>query len=100
MSVKSPSFRTGCNLCQGIEFETVGLHDRKHKPLHTVVCKQCGLVSHAIIPSEADLARYYEREYRKDYHAELTPSPQRVVREWNRGKALLPASAATSSNSS
>lgn len=89
MPSKSPSFRTGCNLCQGIEFETVGLKDRKQKPLQTVVCNRCGLVSHAIIPSEADLARYYEREYRKDYHAELTPSPQRVVREWNRGQALV-----------
>lgn len=89
MSVKAPSFRVGCNLCQGSEFETVGLKDRKQESLHTVVCKRCGLVSHAIIPSEAEIAAYYEKQYRKDYHAELTPSSQRVVREWNRAQALL-----------
>lgn len=89
MSAKSPSFRVGCNLCQGSEFETVGLKDRKQQPLQTVVCKRCGLVSHAIIPSEAEIAAYYEKQYRKDYHAEFTPSPQRVVREWNRAQELL-----------
>lgn len=83
-----PSSR-GCNLCQGNDFETVGLTDRKGKPLQTVVCRRCGLVSHAAIPTEEEVARYYELEYRKDYHCELTPSPQRVVREWRRGGALV-----------
>jgi 2-polyprenyl-3-methyl-5-hydroxy-6-metoxy-1,4-benzoquinol methylase len=89
MPFKSTGATSGCNLCQGVEFETVGLKDRKQRPLHTVVCKRCGLVSHGTIPSEAEIARYYENEYRKDYHAELTPSPQRVVREWKRGQELL-----------
>lgn len=79
----------GCNLCQGVAVETVSQRDRKQKPLHTVVCRTCGLVSHARIPSKVEIARYYEEEYRKDYHAELTPSPQRVVREWQRGQELL-----------
>jgi 2-polyprenyl-3-methyl-5-hydroxy-6-metoxy-1,4-benzoquinol methylase len=89
MSFKTSPHRSGCNLCQGVEFETVGLKDRKQKPLHTVVCTRCGLVSHGAIPTESELAHYYENEYRKDYHSELTPSPQRVVREWQRAQGLL-----------
>ncbi len=35
------------------------------------------------------MAEYYRRQYRFDYHGEFTPSPHRVVREWNRGAELL-----------
>jgi SAM-dependent methyltransferase len=47
------------------------------------------LISHESVPSDEELADYYREEYRSDYHGEFTPSPYRVVREWNRGRELL-----------
>jgi 2-polyprenyl-3-methyl-5-hydroxy-6-metoxy-1,4-benzoquinol methylase len=63
--------------------------DRLNQPLETVVCRECGLVSHARIPTRDELLRYYESKYRSDYHGEYTPAPFRVVREWKRGQLLL-----------
>jgi SAM-dependent methyltransferase len=57
--------------------------------LDTAICRACGLVAHARVPTEEELADYYRRQYRLDYHGEYVPSPHRVVREWNRGRELL-----------
>jgi 2-polyprenyl-3-methyl-5-hydroxy-6-metoxy-1,4-benzoquinol methylase len=78
-----------CDLCGGTSFELLAERDRLNQPLATVVCRECGLVSHAAIPSRDELLRYYENKYRRDYHGEYTPAPFRVVREWKRGRLLL-----------
>jgi SAM-dependent methyltransferase len=78
-----------CDLCGGTSFELLAERDRLNQPLATVVCRECGLVSHAEIPSRDDLLRYYETKYRHDYHGEYTPAPFRVVREWKRGRILV-----------
>jgi len=44
------------------------------------------LVSHASIPTDQELAAYYKRQYRKEYHDEYTPSAYRFLREWKRGR--------------
>lgn len=80
---------TACRLCGEDRFEPVGELDRRGRPLPTVVCRGCGLVSHATIPTDDELARYYAREYRQDYHGEFEPSARRVLREWERGQALF-----------
>ena len=63
--------------------------DRKRRELITVVCSQCGLVSHEYIPSDGELAEYYLTQYRQEYHREYTPSAYRVCREWHRGGQLV-----------
>lgn len=78
-----------CELCQGGQFESISHLDRLGQPLETVVCCRCGLVSHAQIPDEDSLRRYYSERYRADYNSERTPSDYRVLREWRRGQQLL-----------
>ncbi len=78
-----------CDLCASNDFEIVSHLDRRQKPLTTVICRTCGLVSHEDIPSDLELAQYYAEEYRSDYHGEYTPSPHRVVRAQRVGQLLL-----------
>lgn len=78
-----------CDLCDHEEFEEMSRRDRLGKPLSTVVCKHCGLVSHARIPTCEELCEYYTNEYRREYHGEYRPAAHRVVREWNRGQRLV-----------
>ncbi len=78
-----------CDLCGQSDFHSIAQVDRRGNPLVTVVCRACGLISHEKIPSDQELADYYRENYRSDYHGEYTPSPYRVVREWNRGRELL-----------
>lgn len=77
-----------CDLCEGDRFELISRHDRKRLELHTEVCTQCGLVSHRRIPSEAELAAFYARDYRRQYHGEITPSARRVLRAWRTGQRI------------
>jgi SAM-dependent methyltransferase len=56
--------------------------------LDTILCRICGLISHAQIPTDEELAQYYQLQYRQDYHGEYTPSSYRVAREWRRGQQL------------
>ncbi len=78
-----------CDLCGGRDFDTISERDRRGKPLRTVICRQCGLVMHAPVPSEEELARYYAERYRMDYHGERTPSPRRVMRAWKNGERIF-----------
>ncbi len=78
-----------CDLCGRSEFRLLAEQDRRKAALATVICQCCGLVAHGRIPTDAELADYYRRQYRFDYHGEYIPSPHRVVREWNRGRELL-----------
>ncbi len=71
-----------CELCEGKEFQIVGRYDRRRNPLTTVMCATCGLVSHETLPSDEELAAYYARQYRIDYHGEFLPSARRVLRAW------------------
>ncbi|MFO7904196.1 MAG: class I SAM-dependent methyltransferase [Pirellulaceae bacterium] len=75
-----------CDLCGGTDFEPIGELDREGNPLRTLVCRRCGLVSHADIPTDEELADYYRRRYREDYNNEFMPSPFRFLREWKRGR--------------
>jgi len=75
-----------CDLCGQEDFQTIAERDRKGKELETVACRNCGLVSHASVPSDEELAAYYRRQYRREYNNEYTPSARRVLREWKRGR--------------
>lgn len=78
-----------CDLCDAESFRTISDTDRHGRPLETVVCERCGLVSHARIPTEAELEAFYANDYRREYHGEVTPSSRRVMRAWKTGERIL-----------
>ena len=80
---------SACTLCDGHDVELLATRDRRGNPLSTVVCIDCGLISHQDIPTDTEVSKYYSQEYRKDYHGEHLPSAKRVVNAWNRGQRLL-----------
>jgi 2-polyprenyl-3-methyl-5-hydroxy-6-metoxy-1,4-benzoquinol methylase len=77
-----------CDLCRGSEFELIARLDRKGKELLTDICIACGLVSHRTIPTDEQLAEFYARDYRRQYHGEATPSARRVMRAWKNGERI------------
>lgn len=78
-----------CDLCSGEDFETIATRDRDGDPLETVTCTTCGLISHAHVPTDDELAAFYARDYREQYHGEATPSDRRIVRAWHNGGRIL-----------
>ena len=74
-----------CDLCGRGDFELIGGFDRQGDPLRTLVCRHCGVVSHAVIPDDQELASYYRCCYRPEYNNEYMPSAFRFLREWKRG---------------
>ena len=77
-----------CELCGSGNREVISSRDRDGNSLETVMCTHCGLVSHAVIPTEEELRAYYASEYRNDYHGERTPSDRRVMRAWKNGTRI------------
>lgn len=77
-----------CDLCGGHDFQVISNKDRHGRPLTTVICLACGLVSHMPVPGQEEIADYYARHYRRDYHGETTPSPRRIMRAWKNGERI------------
>lgn len=88
-SIYRPTAAKHCDLCRGTSFETIATRDRRGDDLETVICSTCGLVCHAHVPTDAELAAFYAHEYRQSYHGESTPSARRVVRAWRNGERLV-----------
>jgi 2-polyprenyl-3-methyl-5-hydroxy-6-metoxy-1,4-benzoquinol methylase len=76
---------SACDICDTAEFEIVADTDRHGVPLDTAICKKCGLVRHAHLPTEEELQQFYSTTYREDYNGERTPGPRRIMRAWNNG---------------
>ena len=83
-----PSARV-CQLCDQRDFERIADRDRRGGPLDTVICRSCGLVSHAEIPSREQLARFYGRHYREQYKGESSPSQRHVMRAAYSGQRIF-----------
>lgn len=81
--------RVPCDVCGQRNFALIARRDRHGRPLDTVLCHTCGLVRHRCVPTREELARYYARQYRQQYHGELVPSPRRVMRAWRNGQRIL-----------
>jgi SAM-dependent methyltransferase len=89
LRIPEPFSRTEpCDLCGQQAFQLVADRDRNGQLLPTVVCRHCGLLTHAQVPSDEELTAYYQHHYRVEYHGQYAPAPHRVIREWNRGKWL------------
>ena len=69
-----------CNLCGSTDVDVLGNRDRDGRPLRTTICRKCGLVWSNPRPGEAEVRRYYSREYRRDYKGRATPSLRHVAR--------------------
>lgn len=78
-----------CDVCDGVDWELISDRDRHGRPLNTGVCRGCGLVRHEKLPTDAELAEFYGREYRRAYHGETAPSARRVDRAWRNGQRIL-----------
>ncbi len=78
-----------CDLCGGEEFFPLWDRDRCGRELRTVICRGCGLVRHAQVPSHRELQQFYAQQYRRTYHGERAPSVRRVVRAWCNGLRIF-----------
>lgn len=69
-----------CMVCGTNDRTVVGTVGRGLKPLTTVVCDGCGLVSHNPIPSSADLDAFYAQAYRQSYKGIMKPKAKHSLR--------------------
>ena len=63
---------------------TVSETDRRGKPLKTVVCMETGLVRNDPVPGDAELAKFYAEDYRKDYKSSEKPRRRQILRNFRR----------------
>ncbi len=73
-----------CQLCGSTQHETVSDFDRHDKPLKTVICMGCGIITNEPIPTDAELAAFYRTDYRKDYKGAAEPRMRQVWRNFRR----------------
>jgi 2-polyprenyl-3-methyl-5-hydroxy-6-metoxy-1,4-benzoquinol methylase len=79
--MESPEWTTECCvLCGSRNAETIHKKDRNGKPLHTIVCLECGLVRTVPMPGAGELREFYARHYRVAYQKAATPKLKRVHR--------------------
>lgn len=83
-----PMQLNACDLCEQTEFQQISESDRHGQPLKTVVCRNCGLVRHAVVPTEEELQQFYSTSYREEYNGERTPGARRIMRAWNNGERI------------
>ncbi|HCP65322.1 MAG TPA: hypothetical protein DIU09_12115 [Hyphomonadaceae bacterium] len=69
-----------CMVCGKTERTVVGTVGRGLKPLTTVLCDGCGLVSHDPLPTRAELDVFYASDYRKNYKGVLKPKAKHSLR--------------------
>ena len=69
-----------CLLCEAGLRDVLARGGRDNRALTTVVCPGCGLVSHHPLPDPAEVAAYYEREYRLAHKGAAEPKPKHVLR--------------------
>lgn len=77
-----------CDICNGDLFDEIAGKDRHNKPLATVICRRCGLVRHASVPTEQELQQFYADDYREAYNGEKTPGDRRIMRAWKNGERI------------
>ncbi len=71
--------RVACPVCGEAKSDTVSDIDRRLKRLPTVMCTRCGLLYTNPMPTEAELATYYQHYYRFDYQLVATKPTRRHI---------------------
>ncbi|MCA3279408.1 MAG: class I SAM-dependent methyltransferase [Roseomonas sp.] len=83
-----------CGLCDSMDREVLATRGRGHQPLTTAVCRGCGLVSHHPLPSAAEMAAFYAKEYRVAYKGGFEPKRKHSLRAlrgaMSRARRLMP----------
>lgn len=69
-----------CNLCGSESWELVAEKDRHNDPLHTAICKDCGLVFTNPMPTPEAIAKYYSKDYRAEYKGVTQPKFKHIYR--------------------
>ena len=69
-----------CRLCGTTERRVVANRGRGGAALTTAICEGCGLVSHAALPDETEVADFYAARYRLDYKGDFTPKRKHALR--------------------
>jgi SAM-dependent methyltransferase len=69
-----------CGLCGSLEREVLATRGRGHQPLTTALCRGCGLVSHHPLPSAAEIAAFYAKDYRLAYKGGFEPKRKHALR--------------------
>lgn len=69
-----------CRMCNGTERQVLATRGRGLVPLTTVVCRGCGLVSHASLPTAAEVAAFYATRYRLAYKGGWQPKRKHTLR--------------------
>ena len=77
-----------CDICDNCDFDEIATLDRHNQPLSTVICRSCGLVRHAKVPTELELQQFYSDGYREAYNGERTPGNRRIMRAWINGQRI------------
>lgn len=73
-----------CQLCGSSAKIIVSQFDRHGKPLNTVCCTGCGVVTNDPIPDMETLAQFYAQHYRKEYKGASKPRKRQVWRNFGR----------------
>ena len=76
-----------CRLCGTEQRQLVGDRGRGGAALATVICRGCGLVSHAELPDEAAVAAFYASRYRLEYKGDFVPRRKHALRALRGAKA-------------
>jgi SAM-dependent methyltransferase len=71
---------SACPLCRQRQAIIVSQKDRYRQPLTTVACVHCGLFRTDPLPSEEDLYRFHEQDYRSAYKGARAPKAKNIYR--------------------
>jgi 2-polyprenyl-3-methyl-5-hydroxy-6-metoxy-1,4-benzoquinol methylase len=77
-----------CPLCGNEQSKLFDQRKFRGQPVTNRSCAACGLVFQSPRMSEAELASYYEREYRLEYQGEEEPNPKDLATQRGRAKSL------------
>jgi len=73
--------QTPCPVCGSYSGTLLSSTDGKSgQPLRVLMCDACGLGRQDPLPTEAELAQWYEQHYRQDYKQATQPSLRHVLR--------------------
>lgn len=67
----------------------VSATDRHGKPLRTVLNRRTGLVRNDPVPSDAELAKFYSKDYRVAYKGAAQPRKRQAFRNFRRAAAYI-----------
>jgi ubiquinone/menaquinone biosynthesis C-methylase UbiE len=73
-----------CQLCRAVASFEVSKIDRHGKPLRTVLCQGCGVITNDPIPDDAELVAFYSTEYRTSYKGAAVPRMRQMFRNFGR----------------